>query len=74
MSKLKKLVLVSATFALMTDAKGENVIIPEKVPYIHYPVQVQKGKKEVTKALINSGNELNVMTLAYAKQLGQKIR
>lgn len=58
----------------MIDARGEDVIVLEKMPFIYYPVQFRKEGKAVTKALINSDRELNIITLAYAKQLGPQIQ
>ena len=71
----KKLVLVLATSAPVTDNKGEKVVL-ERVPYIHYPVlfkedQGQEGQEQ-KKALLNSGSKVNAISLAYAKRLGLK--
>lgn len=41
-----------------------------RVPCIHYPVKIRKVKKESIRPLIDSGSEVNLMTPAYAKQLG----
>lgn len=73
MPRPKKLVLVLTTSVSIIGAIGEDVNILEKVPYIHYLVQLQKKGKEVTTALINSSSEINVMTLAYTKDLGLRI-
>lgn len=70
MSGTKKLVSVLATSALITGARGEDMIILERVPYIHYLVQFRNGSKKVTRVLINSDSEANAMTQAYIKQLG----
>lgn len=51
----------------MTATKRQEMIILEKVPYIQYVVYFQKKGKEMTKALINLSNEVNVMTPDYAK-------
>ena len=48
---------------------GENVII--RVFCIHYPVRFQENKEQV-RALLDSGNEVNIMSPAYAKKLGLK--
>ena len=53
----KKLVLVLATFALVTEANKENNIVLDWVPYIHY----------------NSGSEVNAITSAYALKLGFRV-
>ncbi len=44
----------------------------QRVPYIRYPVQFQ-GSHNV-KALIDSGSEVNMMTPAYAAELGLTTR
>ena len=49
-------------------------VILDQVSYIYYLVQFQKDKGETIQALIDSGNEINAMTLAYAKQLGLRNR
>lgn len=51
----------------MTDTREENMIILEKLPYIHNPVQFWKRDKEVIKALVHSSSEINKITLAYVK-------
>lgn len=58
----------------MTGARKEDVIVLEKVLCIHNLVKFWKENQEITKSLINSGNEINAMTLAFAKQLGLQIR
>ncbi len=58
---------VSATFTSMTDKKTEEL---EWVPYIRYPVNF----KDQTKALLDSGSEVNAMSQAFVQQLGLKIR
>lgn len=58
----------------MTDTKRGNVIDLEKLPYIYYPVQFWKRRKEVFRALIESSSDVNAITLVYAKQLGLQIR
>ena len=69
-SKAKKLVLVLATSALVTGTSKEaqKVIVLDRVPCIHYPVQFIKDKANIW-ALINSVGEVNVIIPAYAKQL-----
>ncbi len=52
----------------MTDKKTEEKL--ERVPYIWYPVTF----KDQTEALLDSGSEVNAMSLAFAQQLGLKIR
>ncbi len=62
----KKLVVVSAISTSMIEEKEEL----EKVPYIWYPVIF----KDQTKALLDSGSEVNIMSQAFAHQLGLTIR
>lgn len=57
----------------MIDAKKEDMIVVERVPYIYYLVQFQKTGKKVTKVLINSSSEINAMTPLYVKQLDLQI-
>lgn len=52
------------------SARMKNMIILDRVPYIHYQVPFQKGGKEVTRTLINSASESDTKTPAYTKQLG----
>lgn len=66
----KNLGSVSVTSISITRARNENVIILDKVLYIHYLVQFQNRGKAVTRTLINSSSEINAMALACAKQLG----
>ena len=75
-SKAKKLVSVLATSALMTGASKEaqEVIVLDWVPCIYYPVQFQQDQRATIQVLSNYGSKVNVMTLAYAKQLGFQIR
>ena len=60
----------------MTGASKEaqNMIVPDRVPCIHYLVQFQKDKRATIRVLIDLGSEVNTITLAYAKQLGLQIR
>lgn len=69
MSKSEKLASLLAIFALITSTRRENLIILDRVTYIIYLVQFQKEGKKVTKVLINSNREINVMSSAYAYQL-----
>lgn len=57
----------------MTGTGRDDVIVLERVPYIYYPVEYRKGSKEVSRALIDSANEINAMTPFYTKQLDLKI-
>ena len=73
-TKIKKLVLVFATFALVTEASKEaQEVILDRVPCIDYLVQFQKDKGATIWALINSDSKVNAMTPAYAKQLGLQV-
>ena len=78
--KVKTLLSVSTTSASVTGAskeaqesqsihEGKEVIL-DWVPCIHYPVQFQKDNRIIIQAIINLGSEVNMMTPAYAKQLG----
>ena len=64
---------VSATSVLVTDG-GEKVVI--RVPCIYYLVEFQKNQEqegqEQTRALLNSGSKVNVMSPAYIERLGLK--
>ena len=54
-------------------AQIEKDIILDWVLYIYYLVQFQKDKKIIIWALIDLGIKVNVMTLAYANQLGLQV-
>ena len=75
-SQAKKLVSVLATLVSVTGAgeEAQEVIVLDRVPYIHYPVQFRKDKGATIWALINSGSKVNAMTPAYAKQLDLQVR
>ena len=63
-----------ATFASVTSASKEaSKMILGWVPYIYYPFQFWKDKATI-QTLINLGSEVNVMTPAYAKQLGLQVQ
>ena len=71
----KKLVSVLATSASVIEAgKEAQEMILDRVPCIHYLVQFQKDKGAIIRALINSSNKVNAMTLAYAKQLDLQVQ
>ena len=55
-------------------AKVEKEVILDQVLCMHYLVQVRRDKKETIRALIDSSSKVNVMTLAYAKQLGLQVQ
>ena len=60
----------------MMDAsrKAPKVRVLSKVPCICYFVQFRNDKNKDVLALLNSGNEVNAMTLAYMAHLGLKVR
>lgn len=58
----------------MTDIKWDDVIVSERVSYIHYLIQLQKREKEVSRTLTESSSKVNARTPAYAKQLDLQIR
>ena len=65
--RVKKLVLVLAIFALIIGISKEvSEVIVDQVPCFYYPVQFWKDKR-IIKALINSSNKVNAITLAYVK-------
>ena len=70
MFKGKKLVLVLATFLLVTETNKEVTL--EWMPCIHYLLCFWKDIVDI-RALINSGSEVNIMALAYASKLGFKV-
>ena len=53
---------------IKANKKAQEVIF-DRVPCIHYPVQLQKNKKATIWALIDLNSKVNTMTLIYAKQL-----
>lgn len=70
----KKLVLILATFILVTEAsKKDNDIVLNKVLYIYYLLRFRKDKKNKVQLLNNSGNKVNMMTPVYALKLGPKV-
>ena len=77
-SKAINLVVVSATFALVTSTGKEaqttqKMMIIDWVPYTYYLTQFQKNKT-IIGALINSGSKINIMTLAYAFKQSLKMQ
>ena len=68
----KKLVLVLATFASVTGASKENVVILDQVPWIYYPIWLKKSKNQV-QTLINFGSKVNAMIPEYILKLGLKV-
>ena len=72
MSKVKKLVSVSATSLSVTEASKEEYVTLERVPCIHYLLRFRKDTAGV-RALIDSDSEVNAMSPAYASKLGLKV-
>lgn len=72
----KKLVSVLATFLLVTSAskKTPKIRVLNKILCICYLIQFCKDKGKNVLALLNSGNEINAITLAYTVNLGLKVR
>ena len=56
----------------MTKTRKEKAVFLERVPCIHYPLYFQKDIAGVG-ALVDLGNEVNAMTLAYVAKLGLKV-
>ena len=51
----------------VTGAKeAQKMRVLDQVFYIYYPVQFQNNKNKNVLALLNSRNEVNTMTRAYA--------
>lgn len=65
MSRPKKRASVSAIFVSITGTKKEDVIVLDRKRYIYYPVKFQKTDQKVIIALIDSNNEVNVMSPVY---------
>ena len=57
----------------MTEASKEDVVALDRVPCIRYPIRFKKNEVQV-QALIDSGSEVNAMTLGYTSKLGLKFR
>ena len=61
-----------ATSSSVTKDSKEKHVSLEQVPYIPYPLCFYKNTAGV-RALIDSGNEVNVMSPAYASKFGLKV-
>ncbi len=59
---------MSVTVSLEADANAQAPKALQRVPCIWYPVWFQDD--QLIRALINSGSKVNVMTSAYAVELG----
>ena len=57
----------------MIEASQEDVVILDRVPCICYPIWFKKSEVQV-QVLIDSGSEVNAMTLGYASKLDLKVR
>ena len=68
----QKLVLVSATFLLVTKISKEKHVSLEWLPYSYYLLCFQKDTLGI-KALIDLGSEVNAMIPTYASKLDLKI-
>ena len=55
-----------------TETSKEESVSLERVPCIHHLLSFQKNNVNV-RASIDSGSEVNAMTLAYASKLGLKV-
>lgn len=69
----EKLVLVLPTFAPIIGASKEDIIVLDKVFYIHYLLCFCKNKENKVQALINSSSKVNAITPAYALKLRLKV-
>lgn len=58
---------------LITPGSNDSTQPLECISCIHYPVWFKKDQAKV-QALLDSGNEVNAMTTAYAARLGLKVR
>ena len=59
---------------LVTDAKqAQKIRILDQVPYICYPVQLQKFNDKDVLALLDSKSKINTMTPAHMAQLALKV-
>ena len=70
----KKLAVVLMSSSSVTATSMEETLRPlKRVPCIHHLLHFQKDLRE-TRALIDSGSEVNTMTPAYAAKLGFKVQ
>ena len=56
----------------MIETSKEEFVHLEKMSYIYYPLRFKKDTVDV-KALMDSDNEVNAITPAYASKLGFKV-
>ena len=60
---------------MVTEAsKKAQEVVSDWVPCIHYPMQFRKDKGATFQALIDLSSKVNVITPAYAKQLGLQVQ
>ena len=62
-----------ATSSSVSEISIEDYVSWERMPYIHYLLHFQNYTTSI-KALINSGNKVKAMTLAYASKLSLNIQ
>ena len=65
-----KLVLVMAISALVTRTSKEDDVALEQISYIYYPIWFKKNEVQ---ALIDLGNNINILTLVYVLKLGLRV-
>lgn len=67
-SKTKKLVLILATFTLVTKAKKENKIVLKRVLSIYYLFYFWKNMNKIS-TLLDLSSKINIIMLAYVLKL-----
>ena len=70
--RAKKLVSIMIISLLVNETSKEDYVLLEQMSYIYYLFYFRKNIIGI-KALIDLGNEVNIITLAYASKLGLKI-
>lgn len=71
--KGKKLVLVLASFELLTKINKKDNIVLKSVSYIYYLLRFCKNKKNKMQPLIDSSSETNTITPAFISKIGLKV-
>ena len=71
-SRIKKPVLVSTTFSLVTETRKEEFVHLERVPYIYYSHRFWKNTK-IIKTVVDSGIKINALIPACASILNPKV-
>lgn len=59
--------------SLETPALDNSILSFKYILFIYYPMRFKKNQDEI-KALLNFGNEVNVMTPDYTARLGFKVQ